>query len=66
MELPPVAGFPPEVDVEAQFNIRQYVEDALVAKGAKITGKGVGVGGCDLDFEVEGFPFNVWIKHCEK
>ena len=26
MELPPVAGFPPEVDVEAQFNIRQYVE----------------------------------------
>ena len=37
MELPPVAGFPPEVDVEAQFNVRQYVEDALVAKGAKIT-----------------------------
>ena len=66
MELPPVAGFPPEVDVEAQFNIRQYVEDALVAKGAKITGKGVGVGGCDLDFEVECFSFNVWIKHREK
>ena len=63
MELPPTAGFPSEVDVEAQFNIRQWVQDALVAKGAKITGAGVGVEGSDLDFEVEGFPFNVWIKH---
>lgn len=66
MELPPTAGFPSGVDVETQFNIRQYVEDALVAKGAKITGKGVGVGGCDLDFEVECFSFNVQIKHREK
>lgn len=51
-----------QMDVQAAFNMRHWVQKALESKGAKITGAGVGMGGCDLDIEVEGFKFNVFIK----
>ncbi len=61
-DLPPMIGLAEQMDVEAAFNMRSWVQKALEAKGAKIAGAGVGMGGCDLDFEVEGFKFNVFIK----
>ena len=61
-DIPWVEGLAQQMDVVAAFNIRSYVQKALEAKGAKIVGAGVGCGGCDLDFVVEGHKFNVWIK----
>lgn len=51
-----------EMDVEAFFNIRKFVEEALVSKGAKMQGGGIGFGQADLDFTVDGAPFNVSIR----
>ena len=60
-EIIPAESLAQCMDVEAAFNMREWVQRALEAKGAKITGAGLGAGGCDLDFEVDGFKFNVWI-----
>lgn len=46
-------------DPETLFNSRDWLRAALEAKGAKITGGGVGLGQADLDFELEGCKFNV-------
>lgn len=49
-------------DPISMYNIRTWVEQALIAKGAEITGKGVGVNVADLDFELEGQKFNIEVK----
>ncbi len=49
-------------DAETLFNSREWLEKALVGNGAKITGKGCGLGQSDLDVEIEGFKFNVSIR----
>lgn len=46
-------------DVEAHFNLRNWLEKAVTAHGATVTSKGVGFGGCDLTFKLEGFDFYV-------
>lgn len=45
--------------------IREWMRAAVEAKGAKVTGAGIGVKGsmgmCDIDIEVEGHRFNLEI-----
>lgn len=61
-DLPPMQWHPDVVDPVAQLNIRSWLQKALEAKGAKITGGGCGVGGADLDFTLEGCKFNVVVS----
>lgn len=49
-------------DVEAFFNMRQWLREALEAKGAKQVGAGIGMGQADIDIELEGQKFNVSIR----
>ena len=59
--ISPAESLAQQMDTEAAFNMRDWVQRALEAKGAKIVGAGVGCGGADLDFVVEGHKFNVFI-----
>lgn len=62
-ELPPVTQLAPDFgDPIAHLNIRKWVQVALEAKGATITGAGMGFGQADLDVEIDGAPFNVSIR----
>lgn len=56
-ELVPADG----IDFEAAFNSRDWLRQALEARGAKVVGGGAGVGGADLDIVLEGMAFNVRI-----
>ena len=51
-------------DPETLFNSRDWLQAALEAKGAKVTGGGIGMGGCDLDITLEDCKFNVSMKPC--
>ena len=51
-----------EMDTEAFFNMRDWLREAVEAKGAKFTGGGVGFGQADFDVELEGFKYNISIK----
>jgi len=51
-----------EMDIEAFFNMREWLEKAIEAKGANVTGKGVGCGQADIDFILEGMKYNVSIR----
>ncbi len=61
---------PPMPDVLAEdfgdpvtlLNSREWLQKALEAKGARITGGGCGFGQADLDMVLEGCKFNVSIK----
>lgn len=44
------------------LNSREWLQKALEAKGAKVTGAGVGCGQADLDIMLEGCKFNVSIR----
>ena len=44
------------------FNLRDWLRGALEAKGAEITGGGVGCGACDLDLTLEGMRYTVSMK----
>lgn len=70
MEGPPIAaigaidnGFGPN---DIAFNMRDWVKSALEAKGAEITGAGMGFGGADLWFKVEGHEFFLTVKPVNK
>lgn len=49
-------------DLEALFNLRCWVEKCLTEGGAEITGTGIGFGGVDLMFDLDGFPFYIECK----
>ena len=49
-------------DVESMFNMRKWLQSAIEAKGGVQTGADMGMGEADIDFELEGFKFNVCIK----
>lgn len=51
-----------EGDPVSMFNIRTWLEKAIAAKGAEVTGKGVGNNEADLDFTLEGCKFNVIVR----
>jgi hypothetical protein len=54
------------LDLEALFNMREWVRDALEAKGAKVIGAGIGCGGtmgiADVQIEIDGCPCNIEIR----
>lgn len=51
-----------EMDVEAFFNIRDWLAKACREAGATCTGAGVGMGQADIDIELEGYRYNISIK----
>jgi hypothetical protein len=55
-----------KLDIEALFNLRQWVSEALQAKGAKIVGAGIGCGGtmgiADVQIELDGHQCNIEIR----
>lgn len=51
-----------EMDVEAFFNMRDWLKAACEAKGARMTGGGVGLGQADIDIELEGHRYNISIR----
>lgn len=57
-----------DLDLDALFNIREWVSAAVKAKGAKVIGAGIGVdpsqplGLADIQFEVDGCEFNLTIR----
>lgn len=62
-DLPPIGALAEDFgDPETLFNSRDWLRIALEAKGAKITGGGIGGGQADLDFALEGCRYNVSIR----
>lgn len=52
----------PTQDWEALFNMREWLSEAIKAKGGQITGGGCGCGQADLDIELEGFEYDITIR----
>lgn len=50
------------MDVEAFLNMRNWLQEALEAKGAKIWGAGIGCGQADVSIDLDGFSYNVSIR----
>ena len=51
-----------EMDVEAFLNMRQWLQDAVEAKGAKFDGGGIGLGQADIDIELDGARYHISIR----
>lgn len=51
-----------EMDTDAFFNMREWLEKAVEAKGAKKVGGGIGMGQADIDIELDGCRYNISIK----
>lgn len=49
-------------DWESNYNMREWVREALEAKGAECTGAGFGACQSDLDIEFEGMRYNIRIQ----
>lgn len=49
-------------DIEAAFNMRDWLQNACEAKGGKTVGGGFGMGQADIDIELEGCRFNISIR----
>lgn len=49
-------------DVEAFLNMRDWLQKACEAKGARKTGGGIGLGQADIDIELEGHHYNISIR----
>jgi hypothetical protein len=68
VNLPEMAGFGTEegglasMDVTAFLNMRDWVQSACEAKGAKMVGGGIGCGQADIDIELEGCRYNISIR----
>ena len=52
----------PSQDWEALLNMRNWLDSAITAKGAKVLGGGCGMGAADLDIELEGVQFHLDIR----
>lgn len=55
-----------QLDLDALFNMREWVRAALEAKGAKVIGAGIGCGGtmgiADIQIELEGCECNIEVR----
>ena len=51
-----------EMDVKAYLNLRNWLEKAITAKGAKMFDASIGAGQADIGFELEGMNYRVSIK----
>lgn len=49
-------------DPETLYNSREWLTEALEAKGARRTGGGIGCGQADIDIILEGVEYHVTIK----
>ena|ERR1700684_477549 len=49
-------------DIDAAFNMRDWLQKACEAQGAKITGGGFGGGVADISIELEGHDYWLTIK----
>lgn len=52
----------PEMDIEAFLNMRNWLEDAVTAKGARVTDAGIGMGAADLGIELDGWGYSLSIR----
>lgn len=59
---PPEVGNLGFLDMDAAFNMRDWLQKALEAKGGKVTGGGFGGGQADLWIMLDGCEFMVSIK----
>lgn len=61
-----MADHPPtplsEMDVTAFLNMRTWFEDAIKAKGGKITDGGIGLGRADIGVDIDGCGYSVSIR----
>ena len=66
--LPAAMGFGTEegglasMDVEAFFNMREWLIDAVKVAGGTVWGAGIGCGQADVSFDLDGMPYNVSIR----
>ena len=51
-----------EMDLEAFFGMRDWLRSAVEAKGARMTGGGVGCGQADIDIVLEGHRYSISIR----
>lgn len=51
-----------EMDTEAFFNMRDWLQKACEVKGAKMIGGSIGMGQADIDIELDGCRYNISIK----
>ena len=69
---PPSMGFGTEegglasMDVEAFLNMRDWLQSAIEAKGAKMDGAGIGCGQADISFALDGCRYSVSIRPLPK
>src|ERR1700731_4512220 len=49
-------------DLDAALNMRDWLEQACMAVGAKRVGGGIGFGQADIDIELENCRFNISIR----
>jgi hypothetical protein len=60
---PPVPVLHPDFGDPIQLlNMRDWIQRACEAQGAKMTGGGCGMGEADIDIELEGHAFNINIR----
>lgn len=58
----PLGAHLEEMDVEAFFNMRDWLKKAVEAQGAKMTGGGIGMGQADIDVDLDGYRYNISIR----
>lgn len=61
-DLPPLALAEGFGDPVSHWNARKWLQSAVEAKGAKVTGAGMGCGGADIDIVLDGCEFNITIR----
>lgn len=61
-EFPILSGLADGQDAVVALNMRDWLQKACEAKGAKMVEGGVGCGGADIDIELEGCRYNVFIQ----
>ncbi len=55
-----------DMDVEAFLNMRKWLEEAVTAKGARLTGGGIGMGQADIQISLDGCDYWISIKPLQK
>ena len=50
-----------DMDVEAFFNVRSWLESAVTQAGAEVTDAGIGMGRADIGIVLQGAPYSISI-----
>ena len=59
---PPGSGIAGISDIEAVLNMREWLQKAVEARGARVDGAGIGGGQADIDVVLEGHRYNISIR----